>query len=134
MKLDFLLCFPTALPVEFLTELKPLKVAEKQTAEFVCEISDENAEVTWMRDGQPIEESDKFLIVKRGLERRLSVTNADVPDGATYSCMVGDRRTSADLLVDGECIYILMSVYRDANSPSFCRKIPEKNKIFPGSS
>ncbi|XP_071791673.1 obscurin-like protein 1 [Asterias amurensis] len=92
--------FVEPLPVEFLTELKPLKVAEKQTAEFVCEISDENAEVTWMRDGQPIEESDKFLIVKQGLERRLSVTNADVPDGATYSCMVGDRRTSADLLVD----------------------------------
>ncbi|XP_038047566.1 titin-like, partial [Patiria miniata] len=87
-------------PVEFLTELTPITVTERQTAEFICEVSDEKAEVTWLRDGKPIEPSDKYLIVKRGRERRLSVTNTEFPDESDYTCVIGDRKTSAELLVD----------------------------------
>ena len=85
-------------------------MTERQTAEFICEVSDEKAEVTWLRDGKPIEASDKFLIVKRGKERRLSVVNTDTPDEAEYSCVIGERTTKAELLVDGEYNALLVEV------------------------
>ena len=58
--------------------------------------------MTWLRDGKPIEPSDKYVMVKRGRERRLSVINTEFPDEANYSCVIGDQKTSAELLVDGK--------------------------------
>lgn len=47
--------------IEFTKHIKDIKVTEKKKAIFECELSEPNVPVTWMKDGQELEMSDRYI-------------------------------------------------------------------------
>lgn len=45
--------------IKFIKQLKDLKITEKKRATFECEVSEQNIQIMWMKDGQEIEMSDR---------------------------------------------------------------------------
>lgn len=58
MMMQFL-CF-LARVIEFMKHIKDIKVTEKKKAVFECELSEPNVQVTWIKDGQELELSDRY--------------------------------------------------------------------------
>uniref|UniRef100_A0A3B3QG32 non-specific serine/threonine protein kinase n=1 Tax=Paramormyrops kingsleyae TaxID=1676925 RepID=A0A3B3QG32_9TELE len=65
-----------------------------------CEVSRENAKVTWLRDGQEIRKTKKHEIVVEGRKRRLIILECTLEDSKTYTCDSKDFKTSAFLNVE----------------------------------
>ncbi|XP_048094823.1 obscurin-like protein 1 isoform X9 [Alosa alosa] len=55
-----------------------------------CEVSRANAEVTWKKNGEEIEESTKVTIFEDGLIRQLSILSATLEDAGQYMCDAKD--------------------------------------------
>jgi obscurin-RhoGEF protein len=87
---------------------KPLNDAdayEKETAEFECEVNDEEAQVQWFREDKPIDINDpKYFCVQDGKKRRLRVSNISGKDEGIYKCKVQNKVTSAKLYVAPDVI------------------------------
>lgn len=48
--------------IEFTKHIKDIKVTEKKKAIFECELSEPNVPVMWMKDGQELELSDRYVL------------------------------------------------------------------------
>ncbi|UYV83625.1 hypothetical protein LAZ67_23001758 [Cordylochernes scorpioides] len=83
----------------FVEPLRDVEVKEREAALFTVRVSHEDAEVTWHKDGELIEPSDKFRILRDGPYRKLIVEDAQVRDEAEYTCVLGELETTADLVV-----------------------------------
>ncbi|XP_072301442.1 obscurin-like protein 1 isoform X6 [Eucyclogobius newberryi] len=57
---------------------------------LVCEMSRANADVTWSKDGRPLEESERYCTEEQGVFRSLVVLNAALEDSGEYGCSAGD--------------------------------------------
>ncbi|XP_063069285.1 obscurin isoform X17 [Engraulis encrasicolus] len=55
-----------------------------------CEVSRPNAEVTWKKNGEDIEESSRVSIVGEGLIRQLAIQSALLEDSGQYVCDAKD--------------------------------------------
>lgn len=55
------LCSPARV-IEFTKHIKDIKVTEKKKAIFECELSEPNVPVMWMKDGQELELSDRYVL------------------------------------------------------------------------
>ncbi len=92
----------TAPPVEFITELKPVTTTEKHKVELTCEISDETAEVVWLKNMTPIKSEGRFKITSRGQKRTLVISSAELDDESDYTVEVRDKTSTAKLTVEGK--------------------------------
>lgn len=90
----------TEAPVEFSKPLEDQTVEEEATATFECEVSRENAEVTWSRDGQEIRKTKKFDMVVDGRIRKLIIHDCQIDDSRTYTCDAKHFKTTAFLNVE----------------------------------
>ena len=60
--------------IEFTKHIKDIKITEKKKAIFECEVSEPNIQVTWMKDGQELEISERYiplLHIGHVIEKRL---------------------------------------------------------------
>lgn len=73
---------------------------EEATATLECEVSRENANVTWLRDSQEIRKTKKHEIVVEGRKRKLIILECTLEDSKTYTCDSKDFKTSAFLNVE----------------------------------
>lgn len=97
-----------AAPIEFLTEIQSVQAVEDEPAVFTCEISDENAEVTWMKNDEEIKPNDeKYEFIVSGKKRGLKVKSTDVSDTAEFTCKTKDKTSSASLTVTGTSYYLI---------------------------
>ncbi len=48
--------------IEFTKHIKDIKVTEKKKAIFECELSEPNVPVMWMKDGQELEISERYIV------------------------------------------------------------------------
>lgn len=87
-------------PVEFTKPLEDQTVEEEATAILECEVSKENAEVRWFRDGQEIRKTKKYEMVTDGHKRKLIIQDCTLDDSKTYTCDSKDFKTSAFLNVE----------------------------------
>ena len=87
-------------------------------------MSDEKAEVTWLKNGEEIKPDDeKYEFVVSGKKRGLKLKSADVSDSAEFTCRTQDNNTSsASLTVKGE------EGERHFEKLCYCEKIME---FFP---
>ncbi|XP_026151995.1 obscurin isoform X3 [Mastacembelus armatus] len=53
---------------------------------LVCELSRSNASVSWYRDNQLIDDSERYCIEEQGMFRSLVVLNAGLEDSGEYTC------------------------------------------------
>lgn len=54
----FCLCV-LARVIEFTKKIKDIRITEKKKAIFECEISEPNAQVMWMKDGQELDTTEE---------------------------------------------------------------------------
>ncbi|MEQ2215132.1 hypothetical protein XENOCAPTIV_027956 [Xenoophorus captivus] len=63
----------------------------KDSAEYVyCEVSRSNAEVTWKKNGEEVEDSRKVTILEDGVTRQLTIHSVMVEDAGQYVCDAKD--------------------------------------------
>ena len=89
---------------DILTDLQSKKVEEAEDVEFTCELTEDlpdDLEVTWFKDGEEITTSDRLEVKTEGRRLSLVVHDLKVEDQADYTVVVGERRSSATLQVEG---------------------------------
>uniref|UniRef100_A0A0N5ALN8 Immunoglobulin domain protein n=1 Tax=Syphacia muris TaxID=451379 RepID=A0A0N5ALN8_9BILA len=72
------------------------EIAEGSDYRFVCEVSDEDTEVKWTKNGVVIEESNRCKIEKDHLTRALTLSNVSTADSAEYACVTIDGRSKME--------------------------------------
>uniref|UniRef100_A0A3B5A7L2 Immunoglobulin I-set domain protein n=1 Tax=Stegastes partitus TaxID=144197 RepID=A0A3B5A7L2_9TELE len=92
------LCCPEP-PVEFTKPLEDQTVEEEATATLECEVSRENAEVRWFRDGQEIRKTKKYDTTSDGRKRALIIHDCSPDDAKMYTCDAKEFKTSCFLEV-----------------------------------
>lgn len=85
---------------EFLRKLQDFEVKERDVAILEVEISSENADVVWEKDGQTIKpKKNKYELEKRGNIRKLFIRNTSVHDEGEYICKLQNDACSAEVTV-----------------------------------
>lgn len=83
--------------------LRDIQTTEFDTiAKLDCSISNAKATTKWLKDGQVLETGTKYEIIEEGTARSLVVHDLLPEDVGTFSCVVGDLETVAQLNVEGK--------------------------------
>ncbi|KAL0184737.1 hypothetical protein M9458_020433, partial [Cirrhinus mrigala] len=80
-------------PVRFIRPRKMAYGVEKLVGDIVvleCEVSRQNAEVSWKKDGEEIEENSNVTITEDGTSRQLTIHSAAFEDAGQYVCDARD--------------------------------------------
>jgi hypothetical protein len=82
--------------------LKDVKVKEKDTAIFSCELNKDNAHVKWFKAGIEINSNDiKYRIVADKFKYSLHVIECEIEDMNDYTISFRNKKSSAQLIVEG---------------------------------
>lgn len=68
-----------------------------------CEVSRSNAEVTWKKNGEEVEDSRKVTILEDGVMRQLTIHSVMVEDAGQYMCDAKDDVMDFHITVQGKC-------------------------------
>ena len=100
-----------------LKRLKKMKVQPKQSEAFLkklddcysvekgkrivlkCEVFDPNAQVKWLKNGQEIKPSAKYIMEANGNVRTLIINKTTLADDAAYECVVGEEKCYTEVFV-----------------------------------
>ncbi|XP_070832769.1 obscurin-like protein 1 [Chaetodon trifascialis] len=80
-------------PVRFIRPRKMASRVEKVAGETLvldCEVSRSNADVTWKKNGEEVEDSRNITILEDGVMRQLTVHSLTVEDAGQYVCDAKD--------------------------------------------
>uniref|UniRef100_UPI00398F0F38 obscurin-like protein 1a isoform X2 n=1 Tax=Pristiophorus japonicus TaxID=55135 RepID=UPI00398F0F38 len=78
---------------------RKLDVAEGENAAFCVDLDEENVEVRWYKDGEPLHESHKTIIKSFGKTHILVFVNAAEDDSGVVSFVITDSKSSCQLRV-----------------------------------
>ena len=87
--------------MEFIRTLDDVEVFEEETAVFECEIDKVGLSARWLKDGKKLPSTNQFKAESDDKKQRLIIKNCTLEDEAYYTCIVGERKTSASLHVKG---------------------------------
>lgn len=76
-----------------------------------CEVSRPNAEVTWKKNGEEIEENAKVTISEDGLNRQLAIQSATLEDAGQYMCDAKDDVMDFHVSVTGNSNFQQMLLF-----------------------
>ena len=100
------------IPVEFLVKLKDVKVKEKETAVFTCELNKENAPVKWFKSGTEIFSNDiKFKFVVDGSKYSLKIFDCELEDKNDYTISYRNKKSTANLEVEGSIVILIINFF-----------------------
>uniref|UniRef100_A0A3B3YH47 Ig-like domain-containing protein n=1 Tax=Poecilia mexicana TaxID=48701 RepID=A0A3B3YH47_9TELE len=84
-----------------------LQAIQNMFITFFCFVSQEAAEVQWMRQGILIHPGAKYTLKHRGRSHSLTIHQVAAADRGAYSCETLHDRTQAQLAVERECSRVL---------------------------
>ena len=87
---------------QFIKKLTDVKVNEKETAMFACEMSHENLKPIWMKGGEKLISNKKYEIVTDRKTQKLIIRDVTLQDKGEYTCIFGEVSTWAKLVVKGK--------------------------------
>ncbi|MED6283195.1 Myosin-binding protein C, fast-type [Characodon lateralis] len=64
-----------------------------------CEVLDPNVQVKWLKNGQEIKPSAKYIMEATGNVRTLTINKCNLADDAAYECVVGEDKCSTEVYV-----------------------------------
>ncbi|XP_039879452.1 myosin binding protein Cb isoform X3 [Simochromis diagramma] len=64
-----------------------------------CEVVDPNVQVKWLKNGQEIKPSAKYIMEASGNVRTLTINKATLADDAAYECVVGEDKCFTEVFV-----------------------------------
>lgn len=91
-------------PVRFIRPRKMASRVEKMAGETLvldCEVSRSNAEVTWKKNGEEVEDSRNITILEDGVIRQLTIHSLTVEDAGQYVCDAKDDVMDFSVIVQG---------------------------------
>uniref|UniRef100_A0A8D2IV69 Myosin binding protein C, fast type n=1 Tax=Varanus komodoensis TaxID=61221 RepID=A0A8D2IV69_VARKO len=84
----------------FIKKLDPAYQVDKgQKIKMWVELSDPDLKIKWLKNGQVIKPSGKYIFENVGKKRILTITKTTLADDAAYECVAGDERTSTEVFV-----------------------------------
>ncbi|CAL1599331.1 unnamed protein product [Knipowitschia caucasica] len=66
---------------------------------LTCEVVDPNVQVKWLKNGQEIKPSAKYVMETNGNIRTLTINRTTLADDAAYECVVGDDKSFTEVFV-----------------------------------
>lgn len=94
-------------PVRFIRPRKMASRVEKLAGETLvldCEVSRSNAEVSWKKNGEEVEDSRKVTILEDGVLRQLTIHSLTVEDAGQYVCDAKDDVMDFQVKVQGKLL------------------------------
>lgn len=86
-------------PLVFNLKLKDFNVKEGETATLSTEIVNEDSKLTWLKNDEPLESDERFIVSQFGKHRKLIIKNAQPQDKGVYTALCEEQRTSAKMSV-----------------------------------
>uniref|UniRef100_A0A3Q3G5N3 Myosin-binding protein C, fast-type n=1 Tax=Kryptolebias marmoratus TaxID=37003 RepID=A0A3Q3G5N3_KRYMA len=84
----------------FLKKLESCYTVEKgKKIVLSCEVVDPNVQVKWLKNGQEIKPSAKFVMEANGNIRTLTINKTNLADDAAYECVVGEDKCATEVYV-----------------------------------
>ncbi|XP_077170416.1 myosin-binding protein C, fast-type isoform X2 [Paroedura picta] len=84
----------------FMTKLDPAYQVDKgHKIKMWVELSDPDLAIKWMKNGQVIKPSGKYIFENVGKKRILTITKASLADDAAYECVAGEERSFTEVFV-----------------------------------
>ncbi|XP_054555162.1 myosin-binding protein C, cardiac-type [Talpa occidentalis] len=84
----------------FQRKLEPAyQVSKGQKIRLTVEVADPDAEVKWLKNGQEIQMSGRYIFESVGNKRTLTISQCSLADDAAYQCVVGGEKCSTELFV-----------------------------------
>ncbi|XP_018428865.1 PREDICTED: myosin-binding protein C, fast-type-like [Nanorana parkeri] len=74
-------------------------VDKGQKIKLQVELSNPDLSVKWLKNGQAIKPSAKYVFENIGLRRVLTINKCSLADDAEYTCVIGDERCTTELFV-----------------------------------
>ncbi|KAB1272020.1 Myosin-binding protein C; cardiac-type [Camelus dromedarius] len=84
----------------FQKKLQPAyQVSKGHKIRLTVELADPDAEVKWLKNGQEIQMSGRYIFESIGAKRTLTISQCSLADDAAYQCVVGGEKCSTELFV-----------------------------------
>lgn len=84
----------------FLKKLDPAYSVEKgKKIHLTVEVTDPNASVKWLKNGQEIKQSAKYVFENVGNKRTLTINKCNLSDDAAYECVLGEEKCFTEVFV-----------------------------------
>uniref|UniRef100_A0A3Q1C2B1 Myosin-binding protein C, cardiac-type n=1 Tax=Amphiprion ocellaris TaxID=80972 RepID=A0A3Q1C2B1_AMPOC len=84
----------------FLKKLDPAyQVTKGQKIKLAVEVANEDVEVKWLKNGQEIQPTGRYIFESVGNMRYLTINNCSLADDAAYCCIVGEEKCTTELFV-----------------------------------
>ncbi|RXM34403.1 Myosin-binding protein C, cardiac-type, partial [Acipenser ruthenus] len=77
---------------------------------IVVEVADPDAEVKWLKNGQEIKISGRYIFENVGNKRILTINNCSLADDAAYQCVIGEEKCFTELFVKEPPVLIVQSL------------------------
>ncbi|KAG8519593.1 Myosin-binding protein C, cardiac-type [Galemys pyrenaicus] len=92
----------------FQRKLEPAyQVSKGQKIRLTVELADPDAEVKWLKNGQEIQMSGRYIFESVGNKRTLTISQCSLADDAAYQCVVGGEKCSTELFVKEPPVLII---------------------------
>ncbi|MBN3297323.1 OBSCN protein, partial [Amia calva] len=120
-------------PVTFLKKLEDVQIAEGSGVSLECELSRQNVDIKWFKNGNELKPGKNYRIYSMGRKRFLQITKCVTMDSGVYTCDAGDASLTCALEVyerDVEVIQGLedVDIEEDQNAVFMC----EVSEDVPG--
>ncbi|KAM7371547.1 hypothetical protein PAMP_008774 [Pampus punctatissimus] len=84
----------------FLKKLDPAYSVDKgKRIQLTVEVADPNAPIKWLKNGQEIKPSAKYVFESVGNKRTLTINKCNLSDDAAYECVVGEEKCFTEVFV-----------------------------------
>nr|XP_046271399.1 myosin binding protein Ca isoform X2 [Scatophagus argus] len=84
----------------FLRKLDPAYSVDKgKKIQLTVEVADPNVPVKWLKNGQEIKPSAKYVFESVGNKRTLTINKCNLSDDAAYECVVGEEKCFTEVFV-----------------------------------
>ncbi|XP_038562391.1 myosin binding protein Ca isoform X2 [Micropterus salmoides] len=67
--------------------------------QLTVEVTDPNAPIKWLKNGQEIKPSAKYVFESVGNKRTLTINKCNLSDDAAYECVVGEEKSFTEVFV-----------------------------------
>ncbi|MEJ1278432.1 hypothetical protein NN561_009354 [Cricetulus griseus] len=95
----------------FQKKLEPAyQVNKGHKIRLTVELADPDAEVKWLKNGQEIQMSGRYIFESIGTKRTLTISQCSLADDAAYQCVVGGEKCSTELFVKEPPVLITRSL------------------------
>uniref|UniRef100_A0A3Q3JD65 Myosin-binding protein C, slow-type n=1 Tax=Monopterus albus TaxID=43700 RepID=A0A3Q3JD65_MONAL len=124
--------FVKELPVKIVKGIEPVKTTVNERIELECEVSEEGAEVKWMKNGVEVSTGvrSRYRVKCEGTKHYLVIDDASLEDTGTYSIMATGGTSEAHVQVDLKPL----KIYQDLQDMTVLLGQPLKLncEIYPG--